>query len=599
MIDEEVGHINEKEQVQDEDRIKLRSNTNLNYEKFNKDAVTKVIKKQLIGTLDKDVEIDYNFNNKTNLLEFVNAKIVDNNNIKQLEYYVDSNKNLTPIVEDNKKIAKTNADYYRFQNKHKKRNHFANGGVTNNFDYLSYYSFSNEVSLDDVKKWLSDPEANWKSLVSASKKIKDRNGIYKILNRYMRNMANFISVVRADFKVPQTEINLDEFQTLYFEVQKMVDDLNLEYEGVVMNGTLFEQGFSVAYLQDTENGKTFVPIPFDYVIIDSKDAGCYNAQFDLTTLGDLEEDDEDLLQFPLDVQAAYLTYKKLSSAKKELKENYLYRLAPENTIVLCFDDFLYPVPYFMYLLEDIYNLEDYKSLTKQNTESSILNYLIYEIPLNEKSGNKDDLLISREMLETYMAQAEAAINGEVPIVPALKGLTPVQFKVEDNIDKLIDNATEQIYDDSGINRAIFNTDSVAGMPISLKKDEQVIYDIYRQYECWVNRRIKILNLNSDNIIFKFKLLDCTHFSVNEMKAQKMSEMTVSNPTTIQDSMALNRASISENIGTSVLMNDVFKVTTHWTPLTSIHTSSGNNDTTTNINNDSLNSTNNKTESVVQ
>lgn len=577
----------------DLDNIKLRKNMNLNQEDFNKQSFEKQVKQKLGNVNINPVDMQMNFNNNTLSNVKVVVKNQETNNLTELNYNV-NNKNKT--LELNKQIIKevkteksteeskdfeklgnfvSKMQYNQFKKYAKKKDDYL--GFISNSDLLGS---NTTVSVTSLMTWLNNPETNWKNLVKLDLQLTNKNGIYASLKEYMCKQASFFGTLTPHCRVYNIDLNPEDAFARYIETQDVIDNIKPRSEFAKMMNHLFTFGFYCGYLEETATGSTFIDLSFDNIKVYSIQDGMYNVAMDFSTLERATE--TQLLAYPVEIVKPLEKYKNASGTAKE--EQRYYSLPPEKTIVLTFGNRPYPCPYFIHLITDIYNLEDLKALDKTRIATDSLRILGTGIPLNEKDGRANDLLIDPEIMEGFIDRMNEILQERygtnILILPYLNELQKFEFtpKNTDNAD--VANATQQIFNDAGINSQLFNSDSITALKSSIAKDENIIYDIYRQMEVWINRKLEIENFNDETFKFTYRLLDCTYFSQDTFIDRKLKLAAINDPTAIVDLVSMQGGNLSTEIGMSYFVKDVFNVLGRRPTIESIHTASGSSSTDT-------------------
>ena len=86
-------------------------------------------------------------------------------------------------------------------------------------------------------------------------------------------------------------------------------------------------------------------------------------------------------------------------------------------------------------------------------------------------------------------------------------------KDSNNTRNNVSDSVNELYNSSGVTKELFNgSSSATAVTYSIENDSGFIYGLYRQFERWCNRFIKLRKFNKISYKFFFYLLDITIFN---------------------------------------------------------------------------------------
>ena len=153
------------------------------------------------------------------------------------------------------------------------------------------------------------------------------------------------------------------------------------------------------------------------------------------------------------------------------------------------------------------------------------------------------------------------------------GATPISFKDSSNMRNNVSDAVDEIYNSSGISKENFNgSSSGTALTFSIENDSGFIYNLYRQFERWMNRWIKIRKYNKPSFKFFFYLVDVTIFNRDNV-SKRYKEAASLGVSVIDKWLATLDLTPSRTLGSFILHKDIFDFKNNFIPLQSSFNSS--------------------------
>ena len=148
----------------------------------------------------------------------------------------------------------------------------------------------------------------------------------------------------------------------------------------------------------------------------------------------------------------------------------------------------------------------------------------------------------------------------------------ISFKDSANTRNNVGDAVDEIYNASGTSKELFNSGGTAtSMTLSVENDAGIVYGVYRQFERWVNRFIKLRKLNMPKATFKFYINDMTVF--NKTAVMKELKENAALGLAKDKWIAASGVTPAEMFGYSILSENVFDYVNTLVPLTSAYNAS--------------------------
>jgi hypothetical protein len=356
-----------------------------------------------------------------------------------------------------------------------------------------------KYTKQDIIKWLEAPENNEKQLRKASIYLYNASSHYRRLINYFAKMAIFAYIV-VPYKLDTENVDIKKFKTKYKNVLSRLENMNLKHELLKVMTTVFREDVFYGYEYETKDSYVINKLPPDYCQINSNEDGIYTYAFDFQYFNTRKDK---LEAWGDEFKLKYAIYEK--NPKKRWQE-----IDSKNSICIKLnEDIEYPIAPFIGLLPMIYDIEDYKMLTKASEEIGNYKLLSLLIPLTDEGDYKFPY---EEAVKFYNM-----MNGVLPDNIGL-ALSPMQIDehsfektgTTNNINRVAEAETN-FWSAGGVSELLFNSQKSSSATIgnSIKSDEEIVYAVLRQIERWLNRKLK---QESGNYKFKVQFLDVTLYS---------------------------------------------------------------------------------------
>src|SRR6185312_3486384 len=174
----------------------------------------------------------------------------------------------------------------------------------------------------------------------------------------------------------------------------------------------------------------------------------------------------------------------------------------------------YVLPPFNTVFESIFDSDEYKKLKKAKAKMDNFLLLVQKIPLNKDGRDMDSFLIEPKLANQFHENTASNLNPGIGLTTTPMEIEAISLDKKQQSSDSVYEAIREIFADSGISQFIFSSDksSAVGIIKSIMADEQGVFDILRQIERWLNRKLK---KQPGAIKFEVELLDVTRFSKKE------------------------------------------------------------------------------------
>ena len=421
-----------------------------------------------------------------------------------------------------------------------------------------------DVSLKDVELALKYPKQGWKILLAASSELMRVSPHYFRMNNLYSNMALFCWWI--DLYDVKDNVKVDNIKKSYSALAAKLESMNLKHE--------FSKIMKVIPYQDIycgvvfENQSDFFFQEMDYKICElcEMQDGLYNFRIDLSQINATN-----LSAYPDYVQQAYIDY--IEGVKRGDTKSQWYKPPADKQI--CFklnSNWKFPYPILISLIKDILDLEVYKRLKLQSARTDNYKAIAVEVPIDENTIDKP--LLTPDTLGIFAEMNRESMTDDIGLIHTLgSSATPISFKDSNNTRNNVSDAVDEIHNSSGITKELGNgSASGTAVTFSIENDSGFIYGLYRQFERWTNRFIKIRKYNKPAFKFFFYILDVTIFNRDNV-SKRYKEAVSLGVTVIDKWLATLDMTPSRTMGSFILHKDIFDFQNNFIPLKSSFNSS--------------------------
>ena len=422
-----------------------------------------------------------------------------------------------------------------------------------------------DISLKDVEVALKHPKQGWKILLAASSELMRVSPHYYRMNNLYSNMPLFCWWI--DLYDVKENANISAIKKKYAELASKLEGMNLKHE--------FSKTMKVIPYQDIycglvfENQSDFFFQQIDYRICELCEIqdGLYNFRMDLTRI-----DATNLNAYPNYVQRAWLDLR--DDIPNVNIDGQWYKPPADKQICLKLNSqWKFPYPILINLIKDILDLEVYKKLKLQSARTDNYKAIAVEVPIDENTVDKP--LLTPDTLGIFADINRESMADDIGLLHTLgSSATPISFKDSSNTRNNVSDAVDEIHNSSGITKELGNgSSSGTAVTFSIENDSGFIYGLYRQYERWTNRFIKIRKYNKPTFKFFFYLLDVTIFNRDNV-SKRYKEAVSLGVTVIDKWLATLDMTPSRTLGSFITHKDIFDFQNNFVPLSSSFNSSG-------------------------
>ncbi len=421
-----------------------------------------------------------------------------------------------------------------------------------------------DVSLKDVELALKYPRRGWKILLAASSELMRVSPHYYRMNNLYSNMPLFCWGI--DMYDVKDNVRVDVAKKVYCSLAAKLEGMNLKHE--------FSKIMKVIPYQDIycglvwENSSDFFFQQIDYKVCELYQIqdGLYNFRIDLTKI-----DAANLAAYPNYVQKAWLDLRD-KKANPNVSGQWYSPPADKQICLKMNSQWSFPYPILISLIKDILDLDVYKKLKLQSARTDNYKAIAVEVPIDESTVDKP--LLTPDTLGIFAEINRESMADDIGLIHTLGShATPISFKDSSNTRNNVSDAIDSLYDSGGITKEAFNgSSSGTAVTISIENDSGFVYGLYRQFERWMNRFVKIRKYNKPTFKFFFYLLDITIFNRKDVTSRYKDAIALGIPVIDKYISSLDLTP-SRTLGAYVTHESIFDFRNHLIPLQTSYNSS--------------------------
>jgi len=425
-------------------------------------------------------------------------------------------------------------------------------------------AFLSQYKKEDIIKYLQSPVTSGKIIRQISRLLYNLSPQYKRLIHYVSDMARYDYIININNN-KIIELPKENILKKYLKTTKYVEDMNIKHEFSKITKTSFVEDVFYGYDYSTNYSYFIQPLNPDYCRLNGWADGVRTFQFNFSFFSNTKN------QKLLETYYAPEFKEKYDLYREKGQEYRWQELSVENSVCIKLNEELdYPIPFFASIFPDIFDLQDYKLLKKAKEELQNYVVLVAKIPYRKDADKANDFALHLDEAITFGNRAMQQLPDQVGfILSPYEDIKDIHLgdknKIENNP---VADAEKSFWNSSGVNQAIFNSDKITEESIrkSIVSDETIIFNLYRQYERWLNRKLK-LSLD-DN--FKVKILNTTEMNYGEVYKRLKEAASYGIPVKREVCGSLGMSPLEVQYSTT-LENDILGLQDKFIPLTSANT----------------------------
>lgn len=386
---------------------------------------------------------------------------------------------------------------------------------------------------------------------------------YQRLLKYFSGMATFAHVITPikDLK----KLNTSKVMKQYVEIGELAKLMSLRHEMTKVLNVAFREDIFYGYVHIDKKSFYIQQMPSSICKLSAVEDGVMNFSVDMQYF---ERSEARLTGWAVEIQVKYRQWKALKNQNPQISK--WVELDPQNTICIKVNEDIVEVfPPFAGSFDAIFDVDGFKQLRKDKEELGNYMVLTQKVPMKTDSEDANDFLIDKDFMTYFHNQASDTVPENVGVITSPMEIEPIRFN-EDRADRDgVGKATRDFWEGSGTSQLLFSSDnnSSAGLTMSIRSDEEIVFNVLTQIERWLNRFLK---MKYSDLMFNISILPVTRFNQDAMYKMYMEGATYGVPVKSHLSASLGLDPI-EVMNMSYLENDLLKMHEEWIPLQSSHT----------------------------
>lgn len=417
-----------------------------------------------------------------------------------------------------------------------------------------------DISLKDIEWALKHPKQGWRILLSASSELMRVSPHYYRMNNLYSNMASFCWWI--DLYDVKDNAKVEAMKKSYSTLAAKLEGMDLKHEFSKIMKVIPYQDIYCGLVFENQSDFFFQEIDYKICELYQVQDGLYNFRINLTGI-----QAQNLVAYPDYVQQAWIDLRDGKS-----KSQWYAPHADKQICLKMNSQWVFPYPILISLIKDILDLDVYKKLKLQSARTDNYKAIAVEVPIDESTVDKP--LLTPETLGIFADINRESMTDDIGLLHTLgSGATPISFKDSSNTRNNVSDAVDEVYNSAGITKELGNgSSSATAVSYSVENDAGFVYGLYRQFERWTNRFIKIRRYNKSTFKFFFYLLDITIFNRDSVTTRYKDAISMG-ATVIDKYMASLDMTPSRMLGSYIIHEDIFDFRKHFIPLQTSYNSS--------------------------
>lgn len=345
----------------------------------------------------------------------------------------------------------------------------------------------NGLTEKRIKQMLQNPSTSGRELGLASKTMKNFNGSYKRIIKYMSSILTYDHYIYPLLENPVDALTKrEELQLDFFQKAVFIDRLRLKYYLPIFLEKMFTLGAVFLYKLEDKKSVAYQEFALEYCRIYSISEGVFRYEFDVSKINE-----ESLIYYPKELQNAYTKYKNGDYSNDSKFDGSWYKVSDKGVAfsldVEVLNQLGISVPPFASVIADALKVENAKEQMEE--KDSIDNTVIIhsEVPLNENgvpTMDFDTVSKYQKVLKKNLPKGAVSITN--PFNTKSVTLRGTGNTAEFN---LLDETINQVHKSSGVSQMLFadDTNSSQALERSIETDVYWLYSfVLPLFENYIN-----------------------------------------------------------------------------------------------------------------
>lgn len=362
-----------------------------------------------------------------------------------------------------------------------------------------------------IKSMLQDVPKNANAITGLSKSIKNVNGMYKRIIKYMSSMPTFDHLLYPVFDNPFEEQDAESVRLSFSQTAIFLEKMNPKFYLPVFTEKLLTNGVVYMYKLEDSKGVAYQEMPTDYCKVSYLEEGVHRFEFDITKIND-----NTVLNMPKEIQSAHQSYK--NGQREKLRDNKWYQVSDKGVAFTADVEVLmqqgYSSPAFSNVLIDALKVEGAKENMEDRSELDNSKIIHSQVPIDDKGRP----LMELNVVKAYHNSLKANLpKGSVAVTNPFKTSSlSLNGTGTSEMFSLLDKSTEQLYKGAGVSPQLFADDNSSSQALerSIQVDAQWLYSfVLPLYANYYNYELK--KASKKGTTWKIKFIETSYFDRKE------------------------------------------------------------------------------------
>ena len=431
-------------------------------------------------------------------------------------------------------------------------------------------TLSKKYKRDDVLTWLENYKFHEQELMELNQYLLNSSQHFRRVADYFIEMLTFNYVLLpVDSDLTEKEIDSPAFKKCYKSSKKWFEKFNVQDEGKRVFRNIMEEDVAFYYKREDVDKITFQRLPSAWCKIVNRNAYGFTYAFNFMFFWRLGINIKD---YPPEFEK-YIN--DIEEGKR--KDNYYaywVTLDAEKAVAFKFNEEtgIIKSP-FMGLFLDVLEISEYKNLIKSRSVLDNVLLLTQKIPMNDKSGKKNDFMIELEYVKSFQENIAKGLPQGVKVISSPMELNAQKLDGGSGQSKqsIVGIAEDAFYQSGGVAQSLFGSKDNKNIGIlqSIKVDESWVLRFYRQFERWINFQLRLIG---GKYRFKVWFPDITLYNASDKADMFLKASQYGFPPQL---LFCALGATPNDYDNMSMMSKVYKIIENMIPLQSSHTQNGN------------------------
>lgn len=385
-------------------------------------------------------------------------------------------------------------------------------------------SVSSSRGIDEarLKSMLQDPSKNATSVAGLSKSMKQVNGMYKRIVKYMSSLLTFDHTIYPVMQNPlQDAGDVAVLQQAYAQTAIFVDKLNPRFNLPIFAEKIFTNGVTFQYKIEDSKSTAYMDVPQALCRVSYLEEGVYRFQFDITKLTEVT-----MLNYPKEFQSAYTSFK--AGNTEALVDGKWYQVSDKGIAFTIDPEVLQQagqaLPPIANALIDAIKIENAKDSMETTATLDNSKIVHSRVPIDDRGRPTMELPIVMEYhnaLKRNLPEGATAITN-----PFETKASTLNGTGKDGKFALLDKAISTMYDGAGVSKLLFAGDGESSQALdrSLEVDAMWLYSsLLPMFTNYYNYELK--KAGKKTVTWKIKFLNITYLNRDDALVKAKEQLT--------------------------------------------------------------------------